>query len=624
MLDDNTPKSSAWEERIKIEQFIQNFHLESLQTDADKLNVYDLVQEKLSVMNIQDITPAIVMAIISKKEAHDLKTRNLQLQWEISHLLSGSLTMEEELDIFNTRKCILDISIDGTILEVNDFMIEHSWYSREELIGRNMHIMSSWIHSKNFWRNFWNTIQSGRGWAGDICNKRKDGTFIWFWTIVIPKLDSNGKIINFKVIRQDVSESYELFDQKVDNLTKLPNYAKCLEDFSIDKNRSLTLLHINNMLDLNDVFGRERGDEIIKEIAEKLREFSLGKNVNIYKFEWTDFAIVFKEDLSEQLVQEQYNRLSDLKIFDNHHKRIHLSFSLWVVLNEPNIEALLRHGHLALNESKQKKRYVIFDNKNDTLEKSKDFFEMRSLVREAFAEDLFEVFFQEVKENSCAIRKGKTKKFECLVRMYDSKEKINIISPGKFLPIVKEDGEDEDLTCCVIKKVCEKMVDYDGHFSINLTEDDLTSTDFTEWILEKISEYSSFKYKYPVTPDRITFEILEEIESIESSEIRKNIKALKDSGFSIAIDDFWSGYSNFSRMFDFEPDFIKIDMRYIRWIDKNQRHRSLVRAVVGLAHDNNIMVVGEGVETEQEQLVLESLWVDYSQGYLFSKPSPSL
>ena len=149
-------------------------------------------------------------------------------------------------------------------------------------------------------------------------------------------------------------------------------------------------------------------------------------------------------------------------------------------MNEPNIEALLRHGHLALNESKQKKRYVIFDNKNDTLEKSKDFFEMRSLVREAFAEDLFEVFFQEVKENSCAIRKGKTKKFECLVRMYDSKEKINIISPGKFLPIVKEDGEDEDLTCCVIKKVCEKMVDYDGHFSINLTEDDLTSTDFTE------------------------------------------------------------------------------------------------------------------------------------------------
>ncbi|PJC56907.1 hypothetical protein CO024_00580 [Candidatus Gracilibacteria bacterium CG_4_9_14_0_2_um_filter_38_7] len=631
MIDDHTSNSSnssnkskshVLEDFIKIEQFIQNFPLKSSQTDIEKLNVYELVQERLSTMDIKDITSAIVMAIISKKEVHDLRSRNIQLQGEISRIMSGTLTMEEELDILYTYKCILDVDTNGIILEVNDFMVECSGYSREELIGKNMHSMSSGIHSKNFWNNFWNTIRSGRGWAGDICNKKKDGSFIWLWTIVVPKIDKDGNIISFKVIRQDVSESYELFEQKVDNLTKLPNYTKCLEDFSIEKNRSLALLHINNMIDINDVFGRERGDEIIKEIAEKLRKFSSGKNLNIYKFEGTDFAIVFKEDVSEQFIQEQYNRLSDIKIFDSNNKRIHLSFSLGVVLNEPNIEALLRHGQSALNKSKQKKRYVVFDNKNNTLGKSKDFFEMRSLVREAFKEDLFEVFFQEIKENFCAIKKGKTKRFECLVRMYDSKEKTNLISPGKFLPIIKEDGEDEELTSCVIEKVCKKMIENDGHFSINLTEDDLTSADFTEGILKKISKYSSLEHKYPVTPNRITFEILEEIESIESGNIRKNIKTLKDLGFSIAIDDFGSGYSNFSRMFNLEPDFIKIDMRYVRGIDKNQRHRSLVRAIVGLAHDNDISVIGEGIETEQEQLVMESLGVDYSQGFLFSKPTP--
>ena len=107
------------------------------------------------------------------------------------------------------------------------------------------------------------------------------------------------------------------------------------------------------------------------------------------------------------------------------------------------------------------------------------------------------------------------------------------------------------------------MIENDGHFSINLTEDDLRSNDFAEWILRKLFKYSSIEYKYPVTPDRVTFEILEEIESIESEEIWKNIKTLKDLGFTIAIDDFWSWYSNFSRMFDLEPDFIKIDMRYV-------------------------------------------------------------
>ncbi|PIZ01593.1 hypothetical protein COY60_02740, partial [Candidatus Gracilibacteria bacterium CG_4_10_14_0_8_um_filter_38_28] len=187
MIDDHTSNSSnssnkskshVLEDFIKIEQFIQNFPLKSSQTDIEKLNVYELVQERLSTMDIKDITSAIVMAIISKKEVHDLRSRNIQLQGEVSRLLSGTLTMEEELDIFNTHKCILDIGIDGTILEVNDFMVERSGYSREELIGKNMHTMSSGIHSKNFWNNFWNTIRSGRGWAGDICNKKKDGSFI--------------------------------------------------------------------------------------------------------------------------------------------------------------------------------------------------------------------------------------------------------------------------------------------------------------------------------------------------------------------------------------------------------------------------------------------------------------
>ncbi|OIP54446.1 hypothetical protein AUK10_00850 [Candidatus Gracilibacteria bacterium CG2_30_37_12] len=75
-------------------------------------------------------------------------------------------------------------------------------------------------------------------------------------------------------------------------------------------------------------------------------------------------------------------------------------------------------------------------------------------------------------------------------------------------------------------------------------------------------------------------------------------------------------------MLKFKPDFLKIDMSYVRGIDTNPEHRSIVRAIVLLAHENGIMVVGEGVETEQEQLVLESIGVDYSQGYIFNKPSP--
>lgn len=115
---------------------------------------------------------------------------------------------------------------------------------------------------------------------------------MWLWTRVIPKSDSTGDLIGFKVVRQDVSESYELkkkleeaLVKEIDFLTGLPNHTKCLEDFSIEKNRSIAILHINNMFAINSVFGRSSGDKIIKHIGEKLKTFALENNVEIYKFE---------------------------------------------------------------------------------------------------------------------------------------------------------------------------------------------------------------------------------------------------------------------------------------------------------------------------------------------------
>lgn len=77
-------------------------------------------------------------------------------------------------------------------------------------------------------------------------------------------------------------------------------------------------------------------------------------------------------------------------------------------------------------------------------------------------------------------------------------------------------------------------------------------------------------------------------------------------------------------MLSFAPNSLKIDMKYVRDIHQNSTHQSLVRAIVGLAHDNGMIVVAEGVETPAEQEVLVELGVDRSQGYLFSKPSPDI
>jgi diguanylate cyclase (GGDEF)-like protein len=417
----------------------------------------------------------------------------------------------------------------------------------------------------------------------------------------------------------DIQKKVQLFHQRVDFLTGLPNYTKCLEDMNEDRERSIVLFHINNMFDINDAFWRSTGDDIVIKIGKLLQRYCR-ENPNqwstLYKFEWTDFALIYEWQLTREYVLKQYDRIKDLKIFDEKSRKdIHLSFSLWVVLNGQNIEVLVHNAFNALKTARLSRK-IIFSN-TDVIEpkESGDFFKVRKLVKEAFNEDLFELSFQEIKKNSGSIRNRDTRKFECLVRMYDSTEKTNLISPWSFLHVIKRDGKNQALTNIVIQKACEFMQEHPGDFSINITEDDLRSDGFALRIYQYFNTYW-------IESNRVTFEILEEIEWIESDDILYTINDLKNFGFEIAIDDFGSWYSNFARMLDFQPNSLKIDMKYVRWIDTNKQHRSLVKAIVWLAHDNGMYVVAEWIETPNEQLVIESLWVDYSQGYLIGKPLP--
>jgi PAS domain S-box-containing protein len=245
------------------------------------------------IADIQGIIPIIVSAIIARQESEELKERVNLLDEEMSRLNYRALFMEQEINIFEEgNEGVLDVKIDGTIIHANDRMMECSGYSKEELIGKNMHIFSSGTHIREFWKDFWTTIQSGKIWLGDICNKKKDGTLIWLSTLIIPKCDDNGNVTSFKVVRKDIMESYVLrkkledaMNQKIDYITGLANHTKCLGDCEIETNRSLIIVHVNNIFEINSAFGRNRGNEIIKEIGQKLKTFAQENNAQVYRME---------------------------------------------------------------------------------------------------------------------------------------------------------------------------------------------------------------------------------------------------------------------------------------------------------------------------------------------------
>ena len=141
--------------------------------------------------------------------------------------------------------------------------------------------------------------------------------------------------------------------------------------------------------------------------------------------------------------------------------------------------------------------------------------------------------------------------------------------------------------------------------------------------LEYILNYLDKKtLEHKIKSSRVILEILEGISSHGKKNHIKQLMALKEKGFSIAIDDFGTEYSNFERVLDLEIDFLKIDSRYIKDIDTNKKSYEITKAIAFFAKNAGIPCVAEFVHNENVQKIVKELGIDYSQGYLFSEPAP--
>ena len=205
-------------------------------------------------------------------------------------------------------------------------------------------------------------------------------------------------------------------------------------------------------------------------------------------------------------------------------------------------------------------------------------------------------------------------KFEVLARIVKGDE---VISPYHFMDAAKLSGLLPEITQVMIDKSFKIMANNDYSFSLNITEDDLSQN----YLLELLSEKTK---QYKIKPQRIILEILEGVSASGKKSHIKQLTKLKALGYSIAIDDFGTEYSNFERILELDIDYLKIDAKYIKDIDINEKSYEITRAITFFAHNANIPCIAEFVHNESVQTVVNALGIDYSQGYYFSEPSAEL
>lgn len=230
------------------------------------------------------------------------------------------------------------------------------------------------------------------------------------------------------------------------------------------------------------------------------------------------------------------------------------------------------------------------------------------IISDAIANNRVVPYFQPIYDN----RASKVNKFESLVRIVGKDGKV--YPPGMFLDIAKEFRLYQQVSEQMISKVFNLFEDRDETVSINISAYDINSAEMKEKIYDRLKGLKN--------PQNFIFEIVESEELQDFDVVFDFVKTVGSYGIKIAIDDFGSGYSNLVEIAKLEPDFIKIDGEIIRKINVSSIHRTIAETTVHMADKFGIELIAEYVENLELQDTILDLKVEYSQGYLFSKPMP--
>lgn len=398
-----------------------------------------------------------------------------------------------------------------------------------------------------------------------------------------------------------------------DTTTGLPNLVKLKLDLEELMMPKLILIEVDMFDKVREYYDSKTIKWLIMRIKGELDKFCEKNSefgMKLYKTNDCQFALLENAPIDVERYEELATILSSKLNGDNvkyENQTVGYSCSIGFSLED---EQLYKTASIALREAKDKERdYVCYLKVLDEDDEFKSQLESSSVIREALKKDNVMPYFQPIFD-----RKGNVIKYECLVRILG--ENNEIVAPRIFLDVSKKIKKYADIEKMLIKKSIEAIKGTDKHISINLSSRDMLDGNVSNYVIEQITKHDVAK--------QVIFEILED-ESIDYIDrVTHFIKRVKFMGVRIAIDDFGSGYSNFSYMLNLKPDYVKIDGTLIRNIDTDERSQATVSAILHFTKRLNIPTIAEFVHSKEVYEKCLEMGVDEFQGYYLGEPGPSL
>lgn len=426
------------------------------------------------------------------------------------------------------------------------------------------------------------------------------------------------------------------FISKYDELTQLPNQLSLVENFNgilelfyqqlnsqadldIDnKSQFIPLFYLNfgRFYLIRDELGQDLANMLFKALVKRLKA-NLNEDYILTRLDGDDFALIIPPIKTKQIAIDLATNLLE-KItppFIYKQQEIYIDFKIGISLypiHGENIDQLLYKAKEAAKDLEQN-QYKIYSPAFHSFTAKQVSLEAK--LHNALENRELEIYYQPLVE----MRTNKIFGAEALLRWNNPEDKY--ISPEIFIPLAEEIGIIETINNWILNTACEefnylhKNFKSDLQLSINLSKRQFDQ-DYLEQKILKILAYNYFN------PSLLQIEISESLLVNNHQMASRKLKKLHSIGLKIAIDDFGTGYSSLGYLQNLYFDILKLDRIFINKIESNPKNATITKSLIEMAHELNLKIIAEGVETEPELSFLHKNNCDYYQGYLFSRALP--
>ena len=571
----------------------------------------------------------------------------LQKQLERLELIEDKCRKtNEELRFFKKALETMQLGVtvtdlEGNILYTNPAEAEMHGYPVKELIGKNIRIFAP--------SNLWNPIAKEKitainRWKRESINKRKDNSIFSVRLMSDVVKNTKGKPIGIVTTCEDItyhkkSEEKIVYLAYHDTLTKLPNRYLLIDRLTqaiesakkYNRQMAILFLDLDQFKRINDTLGHDIGDKLLQQIAKRLVKYVRKADTvarvkendirnTVARLGGDEFTILLTEikyvrdtTIVAQRIMELFSRAFEVKGHE-----IFVSFSIGIAVfpyNGENATSLLKNADTAMYHAKRNGRnnFQFYTESMNAFTVER--FSVENQLRKALDNRELQLYYQPQLD----MRKKEIVGVEALLRWNHSEK--GLLSAASFVPLAEETGYILPIGEWVLQTACQQNKSWQeaGHKEIRVTVN-ISGLQFKQKGFAKTVHQALESAR--LDPHYLELELTESILMDTTDQAIALLRELKAIGVQISIDDFGTGFSSLNYLNRLPIDILKIDKSFIRDISFDSNDNAIISAILSLAHNLDLQVVAEGVETVQQLLYLYQKGNTLMQGDLLSPPLP--